>query len=205
MTLPRAVVFDMDGVLSRYDKARRIAELSHHCTLAPEEIDARIWRSGFDSEGDAGHFSAEEYLTEFNRRLEAEITAEEWFEASRAALVPNGAVLAIANALSKQTRIAILTNNGPLLAAGFSEVFPRAAAIFGGNAFFSCMFNKTKPDPDLFRAVTDRLGVSPAQTLFTDDSERHIDGARMAGLQAHHFETAEGLAIWLESFGLRTS
>lgn len=205
MSLPAAVIFDMDGVLCRYDKSRRIAELTHFCDLAAGEIDARIWQSGFDEEGDAGHFTAEEYLAAFNHRLGAQISREQWFEASRAGLLPNGAVLAIARNLARQTKVAILTNNGPLLKDGFAQVFPQAAEIFGQNVFFSCGFKMIKPNAALFRAVTENLAVSPALALFSDDSERHVEGARSAGLQAHHFETADGLATWIESFGLKTT
>jgi putative hydrolase of the HAD superfamily len=205
MTKPAAVIFDMDGVLCRYDKGRRIADLAHLGHLVPAEIEARIWRSGFDEEGDAGHFTADEYLAEFNRRLGADFSREQWFEASRAGLVHNGAVLAIARNLAKQTKVAILTNNGPLLKEGFAQVFPQAAGIFGRNVFFSCEFKMIKPDPALFLAITERLGVPPALALFSDDSERHVAGARQAGLQAHHFETAEGLVTWIESFGLKTT
>ena len=42
----------------------------------------------------------------------------------------------------------------------------------------------SKPDPRTYALVCSRLKVEPAQTVFLDDHEPNVDGARRAGLQA---------------------
>src|SRR3546814_14251389 len=44
-----------------------------------------------------------------------------------------------------------------------------------------------KPSPEIFQIVTSRFGLEPAETLFIDDSEPNVAGARAAGLQALPF------------------
>jgi len=46
----------------------------------------------------------------------------------------------------------------------------------------------SKPDPRIYRLACARLGVRPAETVFVDDNELMVDGARAVGIQAVLFE-----------------
>ena len=59
-----------------------------------------------------------------------------------------------------------------------------------------------KPSPEIFRRLLDRFDLDPAETLFIDDSERNVDGARSVGLHAHHFMDAPTLRRALEELDL---
>ena len=72
-----AVVFDLGGVLCGFDPARRLVAISDATGLAPEEIQARIWDSGFDGECDAGRHSLDQILQEIPRRLGVQLSPEE--------------------------------------------------------------------------------------------------------------------------------
>jgi 2-haloacid dehalogenase len=54
-----------------------------------------------------------------------------------------------------------------------------------------------KPSPAIFETLVGRFDLEPASTLFIDDSEINVHGARAAGLQAHHFVDAATLAAEL--------
>lgn len=43
-----------------------------------------------------------------------------------------------------------------------------------------------KPDPDSFRMILSENNLNPDETLFIDDSLKHVEGARLAGLHAIH-------------------
>jgi epoxide hydrolase-like predicted phosphatase len=45
-----------------------------------------------------------------------------------------------------------------------------------------------KPDPRIYLLACERLGVRPAETVFLDDNESMVDGARAVGIQAILFE-----------------
>lgn len=59
-----------------------------------------------------------------------------------------------------------------------------------------------KPSPEIFQIVTSRFGLEPAETLFIDDSEPNVAGARAAGLQALHFVDAPTLRAALADLDL---
>ena len=62
----RAVIFDMDGVLCRYDLRIRLEALGRLSGRSPEEVERLIWGSGFEDDADSGRYtSGEEYLDEF--------------------------------------------------------------------------------------------------------------------------------------------
>ena len=59
-----------------------------------------------------------------------------------------------------------------------------------------------KPSPEIFVILRDRYGLDPAKTLFIDDMEVNVAGARAAGFLAHRFVDAPTLAVALEAHGL---
>jgi len=60
-----------------------------------------------------------------------------------------------------------------------------------------------KPDPDIYRHHAASFALEPAATLFIDDSQKNVDGARAAGWQAVLFESADQLTRELRARGLR--
>lgn len=48
-----------------------------------------------------------------------------------------------------------------------------------------------KPDARLFQLVCERLGVLPEETVFLDDVENNVEGARSIGIHAIHFKSNE--------------
>jgi putative hydrolase of the HAD superfamily len=199
---PAAVIFDMDDVLCRYHFDKRLARLSEMTGVPAETINDVIWEQGFDEEGDAGRYTAEEYHRLFCERIGAELSREQWLEARAISIEPNHEVLDMARRVKRNATLALLTNNGPLLKESIDRVFPEVAQIFGERAHFSCEFDTCKPDPLVFRRITGRLEVDPGETLFIDDTASYIEGATTAGLMTHHFQSASRLRVELQAYDL---
>lgn len=62
-----------------------------------------------------------------------------------------------------------------------------------------------KPSAAIFERLIARFGCDPATTLFIDDTERNVIGARALGFEAHHFIRAEELEVALAGYGLLPS
>lgn len=187
-------IFDLDDVLCRYDLGARLRALSRISGKMPRDIRAALWDSGFEDAADAGRYqTVEEYLAEFGNRLGHKITQAEWIEARRASIVPWPEMLALVRLIAAEKRIALFSNNGPSMKEGLAEVYPEAAEIFGTDCYFSFEFQTKKPNPESYRRLITRLGVPASEAWFTDDKKSNVDGARIAGLQAHHFVSREAL------------
>ncbi|MDP1699607.1 MAG: HAD family phosphatase [Aestuariivirga sp.] len=198
---PRLVIFDMDDVLCHYDLGRRLRALSQISGKTPRDIRAAIWDSGFEDDADSGGYpDADVYLAEFSYRIGHTITRQQWIAARRESMIPSGEVLALAEAIGKVSRLAIYTNNGPIVKSSLDELFPEAAAIFK-ERYCSYEFGTKKPDPDSFSKLLASIEISPADTWFIDDKRSNVQGARLAGLKAHHFRSYEALAKDVKGMG----
>jgi putative hydrolase of the HAD superfamily len=199
---PEAVIFDMDDVLCRYDLGRRLRVLARITGQMPRDIRAAIWDSGFEEAADSGSYQdAGDYLNEFGMRIGFPITRAQWVEARREAMQPWPDMLALANSIGAQTRIAIYSNNGPLTKAALPEIFPACAEIFP-EQYHSFEFGLKKPDPKSFLKLMERMGTDPAHCWFIDDKKSNVVGARMAGLAGHHFVSHEQLLPEVKAMGL---
>jgi len=59
-----------------------------------------------------------------------------------------------------------------------------------------------KPDRRIYELLCSRFGLAPADCLFIDDSAANVEGARAAGMRAHHFSEPETLRAELKAAGL---
>ncbi|MFN4142210.1 HAD family hydrolase [Aestuariivirga sp.] len=198
---PEAVIFDMDDVLCRYDLGRRLRALSRITGKTPRDIRAAIWDSGFEDMADTGGYpDPAQYLDEFGRRIGHPITRAEWIEARREAMQPWPDMLALAERIGGQARIAIYSNNGPLTKASLGELFPALCAVFSEH-YHSYEFGLKKPDPASFARLMERMGTESGQCWFIDDKRSNVAGARLAGLRGHHFRSYEQLVPEVRDLG----
>lgn len=70
------------------------------------------------------------------------------------------------------------------------------------DALVSAELRLLKPDPAIYRLLLVRHGLDPARTLFIDDGEANIAGARAVGLRGHLFREPARLAEDLAAAGL---
>jgi glucose-1-phosphatase len=203
MPPPQLVIFDMDDVLCHYDLGRRLRHLASLADTTARDVRAAIWDSGFEDLADAGGYpNADNYIAEFGQRLGYPINIEQWIEARRIAMKPREDVLALAKTLSTQATVAIYTNNGPIVKNHLDKLFPEAADIFVLK-FCSFEFGTKKPDPESFTRLAAALGQKPELCWFIDDKKSNVQGALMAGLQAHHFTHYDLLATEAAQMGFK--
>ncbi|KPK47323.1 MAG: hypothetical protein AMJ77_03485 [Dehalococcoidia bacterium SM23_28_2] len=66
----------------------------------------------------------------------------------------------------------------------------------------SARVGMAKPDVRIFHLAAERLGVPVSACVFTDDLIHNVEGARAAGMQAFHFQSAAHLEAELRSLGV---
>lgn len=183
----KLVLFDMDDVFCVYDWHKRVRLLSRVGGVPEARLRESIWESGFEDDADRGQIDSDTYLRGFGARAGLSLNRSGWAALRRAAMFPDHDMLALAHGLKRQVAVALLTNNGHLTFDTMPELFPEMLPLFGERLTVSAQFGTHKPDPDVFRRALERLGFSPAETLFVDDKAENAEGAEMAGLTGHHF------------------
>jgi glucose-1-phosphatase len=201
-----AVLFDLGGVVCRFDAAARgaaFAALDPTGALTPEAVRGRLWHGEFVARCDEGAYTAAQMLGEIRRRLGLDVP-DATVRAAWAApftLLPETVAVVDAVRAAARARVGLLTDNPPLLREALDERYPGLLARFDP-ALFSYEFGAQKPAPVLFAGVIARLGLPAGAILLIDDSPENIAGARAAGMQAEHFTSGAALRVALTTRGL---
>jgi glucose-1-phosphatase len=191
------VLFDMEGVLSRYDRAARVDRLAAITGQPAEAVRHAIWGSGLEAQADAGIIDDDEYLHALGALLGCRVSRDDWLAARHASITPNAEVLALAERVARRHRIAVLTNNCRLVADHIGYLNPPVAQLFGSHVYASASFGAAKPAAQTYRGCLEQLGVNAAETLFIDDTDANVAGAISAGLHAYKFVDADALSVEL--------
>ena len=197
---PNAVVFDLGGVLIRWDPRHLYRQL-----MPEDEIDAFLDEVGFyawNHEQDAGASwgpAVEEHAALFPHRRELLAAYPARFLESLDGPV-EGTVAILAELHAAGTRLVALTNWS-------AELFPHAEAAFDFLGLFEGIVvsgreGVAKPDPAVFDLLLSRYDLDPARTVFVDDSPVNVAAAAAAGLRALAFTGPDRLRADLSRLGL---
>ncbi|MCE7027987.1 HAD family hydrolase [Jiella avicenniae] len=198
---PRHVVFDIGRVLIHYDPHLAYRDLipddeerhfflsevcSHEWNL--EQDRGRPWPEA-EAEAIARHPDRAEQIRAFRKR---------WHK-----MVPHaydGSVAIMLGLIEADVDVTMLTNFAADTFDEAMEIFPFLERPRGVTV--SGVIGQIKPDRAIYDAHVESFGLDPAKSLFIDDSEKNVEGARAAGWQAVHFVSAETLARDLAARGL---
>ena len=64
------------------------------------------------------------------------------------------------------------------------------------------MLGLIKPHEVIFRHTIETYGLAPSETVFLDDVQANVDGARSVGIEARLFTTANSCEQDLRALGL---
>jgi putative hydrolase of the HAD superfamily len=191
----RAVIFDFGAVLGLPQDPEREAAMVSLSRAPSVEAFRALYEPGRLAM-DRGTLSMEDYWSELLRACGVTPTAEliqrinqedlwGWTRAN-AKMVNWSRELRTAG-----FRTAILSNMSPARLS-----FMRASGDFGWLeefevAVYSYELGMVKPDPGIYRACLDRLGLPAEACLLVDDLAANVEAARAMGIKAHLFNSAE--------------
>ena len=202
MRRPDCVLFDLDHTLVHYDHTVRLRTLAERCGVEPERAMDALTHSGLERESDLGLFDAEGHARELSRRIGATVSLDDCIAARAASMSPIAESVAMAHAVARHARVAILTNNGLMVRDHLPALCPALSPLFDGRVFCSAEFGVGKPDPEIFLRSAERLGLSPAEILFIDDKAANAEAARRVGMDALHYAGPQALRASLQARAL---
>jgi putative hydrolase of the HAD superfamily len=191
---PQLLLFDLDGVLVHYDRARRWNALGAALGLPAETVHAAIIGGGIEFRYDRGELDSRAYLEACSVALGVEVTDKVWIAARQGAMTVPEEVSRTVTMLARQAEVGVLTNNGPMVIDLIPILMPNIWHLLNGRVLSSAHFGIEKPAPRVYELAIERLGHRPERTLFFDDNLENVAGARAAGLLAEHVPVPGRLA-----------
>lgn len=198
----RAVILDLGNVLIFHDNDRLARELGAAGGLDPIEVVTRI---------NAADRAAGYPLNTRNSSPESvyDLVApaigfpgsfDEFAAIWNGIFWPHEEIVPIVEALQGQVQLLVLSNTNPLHMHYIRPVLPVLDRF--DHVLTSYELGLVKPDVAIYQRAIEIAGVRPAEAVFFDDVEGHIEGARRAGLRAFLFTDAPGFSRDLATLGL---
>jgi len=195
-----AVVLDLGNVLVRWDPRRPF--VGRLGASATEAFLTEFDFLGFNHRQDSGRSWADaraDLAASAPEHLPALDVYVEHFADTLAGPVAGSARL-VRDLRAAGIRLLGLTNWS---AETFHLAAPAAPAIgLLEDVLVSGEVGLAKPDPRIFRLLTDRYGLRPDRTVFADDSVANVTAAADAGFVALLFTTADALRADLRARGV---
>jgi putative hydrolase of the HAD superfamily len=195
------LLLDFDGVLVRHARHLRVRHLAASTGCSVAQVQAALFDSGLEQQHDAGLDSAL-YLQQVSAALGSTLSIAQWQAARIAASQPQAGVIERIEQVARRLPIAILTNNGALMADTIPRILPTLATALHGRILCSGALGGRKPDPAVFVQAVELLGAGAGRTLFIDDLFTNVRGARQAGLQAETAADSRSIGKVLKRYGL---
>ncbi len=195
----RTVVFDLGNVLIDVHFERCLSLWSRFSRVSEGKIADRFQLDQMYEMHERGEIDAETYFAHLRRRLQIDMTDDQFAEGWRSII--GGEVAGIRDALSLAATLGplyVLTNTNALHESVWMAMHAELLGLFNG-VFISSRMGCRKPEAAIYSALVEETGTPPDAILFFDDSEENIHGALAAGIQARIVTSPEDVVTGLRA------
>lgn len=191
----RTIFFDLGNVLVYVDKTvavRKLAEITG--TDLPDILE--YMSSETEQKFERGLLTSDEYLSIFKGKfnLPESLTLEEMTKLWILPFRPNEPVLALLPILKRQANLFLLSNTNAIHIAAVESEFHIIEQLDG--AILSFEVGYRKPEREIYEIALEKASAKRENSLFIDDSEENVAGAKEAGIRALQYQSK----IKLEEF-----
>lgn len=198
---PKALVFDLGGVLVDVDFGRALKAWSARSALPAAELQRAFAFDAAYERHERGEITAHEYFAHLRSQLQLTAGPEEIEAGWNAIFVSE---IAETRMLVEKARRKLpcyaLTNTNASHMKRWSALYPQVVLAFE-RIFASHEMGLRKPERSAFDYVCRALALAPESILFFDDLAENIEAARAAGLRGVLVRTPQDVADALREAG----
>jgi putative hydrolase of the HAD superfamily len=194
----KAVIFDFGRVISAQKPVSLFRAYEEELGLAPDTINQIMFESQAWQDALVGTKSSKEFWQAIGPELR--LASREMIDVFRKRYhadesIDRG-VLSLIRQLHGRYKLAVLSNSPPGLAKWLSA--------WGILDLFDVVYcsgdeGMIKPDPAVYHATLNRLGILPHEAVFIDDTIGHVKAAQSLGIHGIEFTNAEQLELELDA------
>ena len=194
---PKGVVFDFGNVLYRVDYPAMARDLAGE---RASSFLAAFVASPLQVAYESGAIGLPEVLRHLHDKGFA-MSRRRFLEAYLAVFSPVPGMRAIVEHLAQHRAVGLLSNTSPVHARDFIETTDEFRCLRAWAYSFELGF--MKPDLRAYRTIAKRLGLPPADLVYTDDVDTYVRAATSVGMVGVPFIDAPRLARTLLGLGFR--
>jgi len=197
----KAVVFDWGGVLMEEPTERILAYLAKKFDVDLESLRKRL--EPHLDRMQSGDGVEDRVWRMIGRKLNYEVSELKaiWLEALEKTYLPYPEVIDLVKKLRGDYKTGLLSN---LEDAGVKVIKKQGLEKNFDEIVYSCKVGFIKPDEKIYQIMLKKLGVKAEETVFIDDKEINIDGAKKAGMKGIVFLNYQKLVQDLKLLGVKT-
>ena len=192
----KAVIFDFGRVISAQKPVSLFRAYEEELGLAPDTINQIMFESQAWQDAEVGCISAKKFWHMIGPALglESREIIDVFRKRYHADESIDRGVLSLIRQLHGRYKLAVLSNSPPGLAKWLS-----AWGIFDLFDVVYCSGDEgmIKPDPAVYNATLNRLGILPQEAVFIDDTIGHVKAAQSLGIHGILFTESEQLELEL--------
>lgn len=196
-----ALFFDLGKVLLNFDfgiAKQRIAEKS---SLSPEKVESRFFTNPAFILYEKGTITTIEFFQSMSDWLDYNGTLDEMANIFCEIFWEHETNIEIANKLSKKMPVYLVSNTNEIHVDHFESrhTFLREFQFL----YYSHQIRHRKPEPGYYAYVIEHSRQNPRKSIFIDDLEDNIKGAKKAGFKTIFLTPETDLRKELEKFGVK--
>ncbi len=191
------IIFDFGGVILDIDPQLTINEFIKLGYSKENKLDGKDFYQKVIHKFEKGIFTPEVFRNKLRDYLHMDLSDQQIDDAWNALLfdIPRERIEVIEK-VKQNYPIYLLSNSNEI----HYDLYVRDLQLRFGYKEFNELFNKSyfsfdlhmcKPDPEIYEFVINQENLNPATTLFIDDREDNLEGAREAGLITYHLTNPE--------------
>jgi len=193
------IIFDLGGVVLNIDPQRAVKAFSEYSHLTKEQVLSRFVNSNWSYAFEKGEINANTFRNEIRKNLGIEISDIKIDKAWSAMLLdlPISRLQMLAG-LRGAYQTFVLSNTNAIHFDEFENIVYNTTnggkiEQFFDKVYFSHQLGLRKPEKAIYEHVLKQNNLLPEETLFIDDMEKNILGAKTVGLKTIHLTDQEYL------------
>ena len=198
----KAIIFDMGNVLISFDARKSSRAFSKILGVSEQELWEAFFVSDIEKSYTRGEISSEEFFKSVRARFPGRtIDFATFSRLWNDIFTENKDMEGLLAKLKKRYPLYLISNTNEL---HFEHVKARFNVLkYFTKCFPSHEVGVRKPDPKMFRHVLSDIRLAPKETVFIDDVEEFVEGAKRVGMRAIQFKSLATLEAELRKLGVQ--
>ena len=197
----KSVIFDMGNVLLNYDAVRAANRFSKACKVPRIKVWLHFFTSATEKAYTRGEITCRQFYNHSKASLKFPVDFATFKHYWNDIFWENKGMDKILGKLKKKYPLYLISNTNKMhfdhikknfkLLRHFKKTFP------------SHEVGHRKPEPEIYKKVLKKIKLKPEQTVFVDDVQKFVQGARNVGMHAIRFRNPKQLTQELKKMGVK--